>query len=59
MELSKKFAAKTMRISLNFFDKWIETEYENWLEDGLHANSDGHEKIFQEVKVFLIKNKLV
>jgi lysophospholipase L1-like esterase len=29
------------------------------LEDGLHPNSEGHEKIFQRVKDFLIKNKII
>jgi len=29
------------------------------LEDGLHPNSIGHEKIFQKVKDFLIKNKII
>jgi len=29
------------------------------LEDGLHPNSKGHEKIFQKVKDFLVENKWV
>lgn len=29
------------------------------VEDGLHPNSQGHEKIFNTVKDFLIKNKIV
>ena len=29
------------------------------LEDGLHPNSAGHEKMFQRVKDFLIKNKII
>ena len=29
------------------------------LEDGLHPNSAGHEKIFQKVKDYLIKNKKI
>jgi lysophospholipase L1-like esterase len=29
------------------------------LADGLHPNSAGHEKIFQRVKDFLIKNKII
>jgi lysophospholipase L1-like esterase len=32
---------------------------DNDLEDGLHPNSSGHEKIFQRVKGFLEKNNLV
>ena len=29
------------------------------LEDGLHPNTAGHEKIFQKVKFFLIDNKII
>ena len=29
------------------------------LDDGLHPNSEGHEKIFEKVREFLIKNKLI
>ncbi len=29
------------------------------LEDGLHPNSQGHQKIFEKVKDFLLENKLV
>jgi len=29
------------------------------LEDGLHPNSQGHQKIFERVRDFLLKNKLV
>lgn len=29
------------------------------LEDGLHPNSKGHEKMFQRVKAFLIKNEII
>lgn len=29
------------------------------LADGLHPNSQGHEKIFQKVKKFLLENKLI
>ena len=29
------------------------------LEDGLHPNSAGHKKIFEKVKEFLIKNKII
>ncbi|MEA1963419.1 MAG: hypothetical protein U9M94_04270 [Patescibacteria group bacterium] len=29
------------------------------LEDGLHPNSDGHEKMFKRVRDFLIENKII
>lgn len=35
-----------------------ELDYED-LEDGLHPNSKGHEKMFQRVKDFLMENKII
>ncbi|TRZ64349.1 MAG: hypothetical protein D4Q79_01760, partial [Spirochaetia bacterium] len=32
---------------------------ENLSEDGLHPNSEGHQKIFEIVKDFLINNKII
>ncbi len=33
------------------FSEWMAGDYKNWLfEDGLHANAQGHEKIFQGLK---------
>lgn len=33
--------------------------YEKLLEDGVHPNSEGHEKIFEIVKEYLLKNKSI
>lgn len=41
------------------FEKLVGTDYKNLLEDGLHPNSAGHQKIFEIVKDFLIKNKII
>lgn len=41
---------------LDIFNKFINKDYKNYLyEDGLHFNSEGHEKVFQELKIFLLK----
>ena len=44
---------------VDIFNKWIESDYQNLLEDGLHPNSEGHKKIFEAVKEYLVKNKIV
>lgn len=44
---------------IEIFDKWLESDYQNLLEDGLHPNSEGHKKIFEAVKEFLIQNKII
>jgi len=44
---------------IEIFDKWIKSDYKNLLEDGLHPNSEGHKKIFETIKDFLIQNKII
>ena len=43
---------------LLFVDMFNLLDKEN-LDDGLHPNSQGHQKIFEKVKDFLLENKLV
>jgi lysophospholipase L1-like esterase len=44
---------------IEVFDDWLKMDYKKLLEDGLHPNSAGHEKIFKTIKDFLIKNKII
>ncbi len=44
---------------VEIFNKWIESDYKSLLEDGLHPNSEGHKKIFEIIKDFLIQNKVI
>ncbi|MBU3904731.1 MAG: hypothetical protein KJ906_01110 [Nanoarchaeota archaeon] len=41
------------------FDSFMKNDYKKLLEDGLHPNTKGHEMIFNTVKDFLIKNKII
>lgn len=43
---------------VEIFDELIK-DYRSFLEDGLHPNSEGHKRIFEIVKDFLIKNNMV
>jgi len=44
---------------VEIFNNWIKSDYQDMLEDGLHPNSKGHQKIFETVKDYLIQNKLI
>jgi len=44
---------------IKIFHEWLKSDYKNMLEDGLHPNSKGHTKIFEIVKDFLIKKKII
>ena len=44
---------------VEIFEEWIKSDYKNLLEDGLHPNTDGHKKIFEIVRDFLIQNEII
>lgn len=44
---------------IEIFIEFEKVDYKNLLEDGLHPNSKGHEKIFKIVKDYLIKNNII
>lgn len=55
-----KFICKEKNVHfIEIFDQWIGSDYKSLLEDGLHPNSEGHKKIFEMVKNFLIQNKII
>ncbi len=44
---------------VEILDKWLQSDYQDLLEDGLHPNSKGHQKIFEAVRDFLTQNKII
>ena len=44
---------------IDIFNQFSKTDYKKLLEDGVHPNSEGHKKIFEIVKEFLVKNKMI
>jgi len=51
----KKVCEENEILFIEIFEDWMKLNYKNLLEDGLHPNSEGHKKIFESVKEFLIK----
>ena len=41
---------------IDLFEDWI-NDCKNYLDDGLHPNSEGHKRIFETVKNFLVENE--
>ena len=54
-EIIKSVCEENEILFIEIFEDWIKLNYKNLLEDGLHPNSEGHKKIFESVKEFLIK----
>jgi lysophospholipase L1-like esterase len=44
---------------VSMFDEWMKLNYKKLLEDGVHPNSKGHQKIFETLKNYLIENKII
>ena len=44
---------------VEIFNQVMKLDYKKLLEDGLHPNSEGHQRIFEIVKEFLIKNTII
>lgn len=44
---------------VDVLNNWLKKDYKILLDDGLHPNSEGHEKIFETVKEYLIQNKII
>ncbi len=44
---------------IDLFSEWMKTDYKKLLDDGIHPTTEGHQKIFETVSAFLIKNKLL
>lgn len=58
-QIIKQVCAKNNVYFIEIFENWIKIDYKKLLEDGLHPNSEGHQKIFEAVKNFLIENKVI
>ncbi|MCK5466035.1 hypothetical protein KAI56_00865 [Candidatus Parcubacteria bacterium] len=44
---------------INMFDEFNKTDYKELLEDGLHPNSKGHQKMFEIVRDFLVGEGII
>jgi len=44
---------------IELLDEFFKLNYKNLLQDGVHPNSEGHKKIFEIVRDFLIENKII
>jgi|SRR5271157_686043 len=55
----KKMCKENDILFIDIFGAFSKTNYKTLLEDGLHPNSQGHKKIFEIVKAYLIDKKIL
>ena len=58
-EILKSTCHKNKIPFVEIFEEWVKLDYKSLLEDGAHPNSQGHQKIFETVKDFLIQNEII
>lgn len=58
-ELLEQTAREEKVHFIEVFKKLINTDYSSLLADGVHMNDDGHKKLYEMVKNFLVKEKLI
>lgn len=58
-EIIKSVCAKNKTRFIDIYEKFTKTDYKKLLADGLHPNSEGHELVFETVRDFLIKEKII
>lgn len=55
----KKLCNKNNLLFINLLKEFKNTNFNGYLHDGLHPNTNGHELIYKTVKEHLIKNKII
>jgi lysophospholipase L1-like esterase len=58
-ETIKNFCKENKLVFVEIFDKFINQDYQNLLEDGIHPTTEGHRQMFEIIKDELIKNKII
>lgn len=58
-KIIKSICAKNKIRFIDIYGKFAKADYKKLLEDGLHPNSKGHKMIFEIVKDFLVKEKII
>ena len=51
----KKFCEDNNVYFIDIFKDFVKEDYKSLLEDGLHPNTKGHNKIFKAVRDFLVQ----
>jgi lysophospholipase L1-like esterase len=58
-EILRSFCKNNKVYFIEMFEELIKENYQNILKDGVHPNSEGHKKMFEIIKNYLIQNKIV
>jgi lysophospholipase L1-like esterase len=55
----RKFCEKNNLEFIDVFSNLIKMNYKELLDDGIHPNTEGHQQIFEIIKDYLIRNKII
>jgi lysophospholipase L1-like esterase len=58
-DVIKEFCEKNNLGFIDVFSNLISENYKELLDDGIHPNTEGHQQIFEIIKDYLIRNKII
>ena len=58
-KILKNVCKKQKVVFVDMFDEWLESDYKKLLDDGLHPNANGYEKMYLKIQKVLLKNKII
>lgn len=58
-QIIKELCAENNIPFIDLFEEWTKLDYKPLLDDGCHPTTEGHRKIFETVKNFLLERKLI
>jgi lysophospholipase L1-like esterase len=58
-QVLKEFCQKENIFFVEIFERFNNVDYPKFLEDGIHPNSEGHKLIFESIKDFLLRAKII
>lgn len=58
-EMIKSICKENNILFIEIFENWLKLDYKKILEYGLHPNTEGHQKLFEIVRDYLIEKNLI
>jgi lysophospholipase L1-like esterase len=58
-EIIRNFCKQNKINFIEIFENFIDKDYKTLLDDGVHPTTEGHKQMYEIIKDFLIKNKII
>ena len=58
-EIIRDFCEKNKIDFIEIYENFIDKDYKSLLDDGVHPTTEGHQQMYEIIKDFLVKNKII